>query len=471
MKFKKLKLLLAVTMVFSSLNILAVHASENSSDRGQYQIQKQTEGKELSWDVEPGSEILTKVSIGTNEINYSYNNKNNRIAKKTDNNQFTYTYDDNSNNLVSETREALQINYLYDDFETITGFILNQETYYYIKDSNFSVISILDENGKEVAKYEYDSNGIVSSILGQGPDGSWVDRSKERDFIGTINLIRLYSLYYDEETQWYYNGLRYYDSVKNEYIKGANKLPSLPLDEVLMKNNGIIAPMTNYQLIMQIQQCQTDSLNSNTFGKAFNTHSTNWYSNLSTLELLARLLYAENTLNPIDQYSVAWVIINRKNANQTKFGGSTYHGVATKSGQFQPITGSDADKTKHARIPSTSSNQWQTAIWSACTMTYTTSTMDYDNLIPKGHGISNHLYFVGLNYYMLSYVGYNKTPVGSGIRIDMGSGVGIVDMKNVVIVYDTTSSYQNPPQKSAIESQSQLDDSSKRNRHNIFFNI
>ncbi len=57
----------------------------------------------------------------------------------------------------------------------------------------------------------------------------------DESFIGTINLIRLHSFYYDEETGWYYTGSRYYDSNKNEFLKGAVKLQPPSLNDVLKK--------------------------------------------------------------------------------------------------------------------------------------------------------------------------------------------------------------------------------------------
>ncbi|WP_028563721.1 cell wall hydrolase [Paenibacillus pinihumi] len=289
----------------------------------------------------------------------------------------------------------------------------------------------------------------------------------DESFIGTINLIRLHSFYYDEETGWYYTGSRYYDSNKNEFLKGAVKLQPPSLNDVLKNKESVITPFADVQLIMQIQNCQTTRLNDNNFGKPI-TYSSSWYNNLSDIELLSRLLYGENTFNAGDQYAVAWVLINRKNANSSEFGGSTYKGVATKSGAFEPITGGE-NGTENARVPNTSSNQWNTAVWSACTLMYTSSTSDYNSLIPKAPGISNQLFFVGLPYFLSGTISQDKTPSGTGLRYKMGSNY--INIKNVVIVFDTTTSFQNPSKKDAILSHSNLDNSAKRLRHNIFFNL
>nr|WP_233167568.1 cell wall hydrolase [Paenibacillus roseus] len=218
---------------------------------------------------------------------------------------------------------------------------------------------------------------------------------------------------------------------------------------------------------MQIQSCQTTSLNDTNFGKPL-TYSSSWYNSLSDIELLARLLYGENVLNEGDQYAVAWVLINRKNANSSEFGGNTFRGVATKSGAFEPLTGGQGG-TENARVPNTSSNRWNTAIWSACTFTYTSSISDYNSLIPKAPGISNQLFFVGLSYFLTGTNSQDKTPSGTGLRYKMDNNY--INIKNVVIVFDTTTSFQNPSKKDSITSHADLNSAQKRLRHNIFFNL
>jgi len=218
---------------------------------------------------------------------------------------------------------------------------------------------------------------------------------------------------------------------------------------------------------MQIQNCQTNLLNDSNFGTP-KSYSTTWYSALSDTELLARLLYGENTFNPGDQYAVAWIVINRKNKNTTEFGGNTNRGVATKKNAFEALTGSSS-RTENARVPDSSSNQWNTAVWSACTLTYTSSTSDYNSLIPKAPGISNQLFFTGLVYFLSGTVSQDKSPLGSGLRYKM-DGV-YHNIKDVTLVFNTTTSFQNPSSKSAITQHADLNTEGKRLRHNIFFNL
>jgi hypothetical protein len=101
-------------------------------------------------------------------------------------------------------------------------------------------------------------------------------------------------------------------------------------------------------------------------------------------------------------------------------------------------------------------------------MLTTSNTTHYNDFIPKPTGISNHLYFVGLNYFFSANVSIDDSP--SGLKINFGDGT-YVKMKDVVIVFDTHSAFQNPSSKSAITSDSRLDTYDERARHNIFFNI
>ncbi|WP_058300477.1 cell wall hydrolase [Gorillibacterium timonense] len=203
------------------------------------------------------------------------------------------------------------------------------------------------------------------------------------------------------------------------------------------------------------------------FGKSI-SYSSGWYNSLSDVEVLTRLLYGENTVNVSDQNAVAWVVINRK--SNGSFGGSTYRGVATSSGAFEPITGGSSGTT-NARVPDKSSARWSNAVWNACTLLSTSSASDYASLVSKPAGISSQLYFVGLTYFLLPGNGADTSPAGSGLRYSFNGGSSYVAIKDVVIVFDSTSSLQNPSSIATITSNSNLDTNSERSTHNIFYNL
>jgi YD repeat-containing protein len=416
-------------------------------------------GYSLQWNTD--SKRTTLSSVG-DKITYTYNENHNRSSKTVDNQYSSFMYDDQAR-LVSETRDSKTFTYQYDELNAVVGSTLNDKSFKYVKNDDLDVITIMDSDGLELVKYVYE-NGNVTAILGQDDNGNWVDQQNNFDFIGTQNLIRLHSFYYDSETGWYYNGLSYYDSKNNKYIVNGNVSNSSYSQSSIL--TGEVTPFADQQMAIQISTCVNNSNNNSSFGTP-KSYSSTWYSSLSDLEVLTRLLYAENTVNTADQNAVAWVVINRKLANSSTFGGNTFRGVATKSGQFEPLTG-DSSGTNNARNPSTSSSLWCNALWNACTMVTTSSTTHYNDFISKPTGISTQLYFVGLSYFLLSGVSQDASP--SGLKINFGSGA-FVTIKDVVVVFDSTDVFQNPSSRSAITSNSRLDTSGERAKHNIFFNI
>ena len=466
-KLRNSLVILLLTVIIITINILpaAADSGENQSAKAYITIETTQQGYTLEWEKSKNAKVLKKAIIGEQEYDYTYNENKNRISKALKNNTITYTYD-NESNLLSEKRGTDEFTYQYDFLNSLVGFTLNGIVYSYVKDDSFNIVAINDENSNEAAKYEYDNNGIVSAILGKDSNGDWVDMSKDISFIGTLNLIRLHSYYYDDETGWYYTGQKYYDSAKNKFVGGVDNLNLISTYKDFSKNTASIAVSSD--IVQRIARWQNSLMNTSSFGAPINTFTSNWYSNLSDVEILARLIYAENTSNTADQNAVAWVIINRYNANKSYFGGQSYRGIATYSGAFEPITGG-SNGTANARVPKLSSTNWSHAIWIACALLTTYSDSDYCDLITKPTGMSSQLYFVGLSYFFSGTVSKDATPSGTGLLYKMdGTYRGI---KNVVIVFDTATSYQNPISKSAINSDKRLDSNAEKGTHNIFFNL
>ncbi|GAB6991836.1 RHS repeat-associated core domain-containing protein [Paenibacillus pini] len=438
--FKKVfSLVVACSLLFGSI-IAEAAPTENKN-----------QSYALEWGGNEGGSMISKIKVGELEYNYTYNDKGNRIAKTFENKNILYDYN-NDSLLSSEVRENNYITYNYNSTNDMIGLTLNGEIYNFVKDDDLNVTAIMDIHNFEVAKYSYSENGIAS-ILGRDENGEWIDKSDDPSFIGSINLIRLHSFYYDTETKLYYNGFHYYDSTINQYV--------------VNENINKITPKASSDVINKVSSCESTSKNNSNFGKSI-SYSSTWYNNLSDVELLTRLFYGENTVNKDDQNAVTWVIINRKIKNTSTFGGGTFRGVATKSGAFEPITGAESG-TANARVPSTSSSLWNNALYNACVLTVTSSTADYNDLIQKPTGISTQLYFVGLSYF-LTGVSQDITPIGSGIKYSFNGGSSFVPIKDIVIVFNYTSTFQNPTSRSAITSNSNLNTAAKRNTHNIFFN-
>lgn len=424
------------------------------------------QGFTLTWKDEKNLRLLLKVSKDNQETSYTYNSNGNRITKLIGDNKITYQYDDDSN-LIFENRDGFEISYHYQYDMDLIGFSLEGKTYSFVKDYNRNVTGILDEAGNEIVRYEYNQDGQAISVLGKDDKGHWVEQSDDPSFIGNINMIRLHSLYLDIETGWYYNGKYYYDPANKIYLGATVDFESISTYEKFLKYYSKSLPSLNYyDLGQRVSEWMYNLLSTEGFGAPKSYNNGKWYQNMEDVELLARLLYAENTFNSADRRAVTWVVINRKEKNSSEFGGSTYRGVATKPGAFESITGVES-RTVNARIPDTNSSSWEDAVWLACSLLITNNKSDYERLIQKPTGISNQLYFVGLSYFMGN--ASRNNPSGSGIQYNFGTSAGYVDIKDIVIVFETNRTFRNPSSKEEISGHNEL----KNNmyKHNIFFNI
>lgn len=409
------------------------------------------------------------------------NNENRRTEKVSPKEIASFEYNEDGF-LNEEIRNGTHIEYLY-NLDYLFGFVLDGVMYYFDKDDSLTVTSILDVSGNKLASYQYGDDGLVSAILGPNENGSWVDKSDDDTFIGVINRIRLHSFYADPETTLYYNGLRYYDSVLDQYVGAEYELSDVDTaykahamaDSLLwdvafpaiMQEAMIQSTAANDQLVQQLLDWVFQLMSSSTFGAPINTHSTTWYSGLSEVELLTRLIYGENTYYVQDQTAVAWVLANRKSANSTTFytGTNSYANIAKKSGQFAPITGGSSD-TQNARVPNTSSGKWASATTLACSLLITSSTSDYQTLFPKPDGISTQKYFLGLSY-ALSIASFRDKANG-GLEYNFGTST-YQTLKLVTVVFESASSLKNPTNQAAIKAHSGLTTVAERNKHNIFF--
>ena len=128
---------------------------------------------------------------------YKYNHKGLRIEKRNSEGlviKYIYVNDQ----LVEEQRNNALIDYLYDEEQSLYGFILNKSTkYYYIRDINKNILGIVDNSGKLMVSYKYDSYGNIKQISG--------DVS-----LGNLNPFRYKGYYYDNESGMYYCKSRYY---------------------------------------------------------------------------------------------------------------------------------------------------------------------------------------------------------------------------------------------------------------------
>ena len=142
---------------------------------------------------------LVRWLYGGGYYDYVYNDEGLRI-KKTDYRGVTWNYIYDGNKLIREKSINNTLDFLYDEYDNLYGFIKdNSEKYLYIRDQLQNIIGITDINGKIVVKYSYDAWGALKNIEDTSSSG-----------IGKLNPFRFKGYYYDNETNLFYVTSRYY---------------------------------------------------------------------------------------------------------------------------------------------------------------------------------------------------------------------------------------------------------------------
>lgn len=157
-------------------------------------------------------------------------------------------------------------------------------------------------------------------------------------------------------------------------------------------------------------------------------YSASWYDSLSTVEILSRLIYAENSSSYMEERKgVAYVIMNRVEDDDTDSFGAGLRGVATKTEQFSTIApvcemeeeNNAITSTAIARNPLKSGAatqidymNWEHATFLACLLCTTLDQYEWSVISSRPSGITNQLYFVSYN-----------SAINSGKFRDSSSGI------------------------------------------------
>ena len=293
--------------------------------------------------------------------------------------------------MVVVQSENHRLEYSYNEIDQLTAITIDGLTYA-CELSDFSVYRLLDEEGNIIVEYRYEG-GFVNAVYGRNEDGELVDKTNDKDFVGNLNHVTYNSYYYDEETGWYYCG-RYYDVAGGRFVDGLNAAKrELLLQQIENARTEETSILERAQTLYNIY------INDAEFGAPIDAdvESGNWYDNLQTSEILARLIYGENPFQGVpqaEQVAIAWVLWNRKMAGN--YGGYTLRGVATAQGQFSAI----CDGSDNSLSPRTDLTEWKTAVLYACYLMCAEHTSLDDKtaalaaVMPRPYGItSNHTYF------------------------------------------------------------------------------
>ena len=201
--------------------------------------------KSLVWE---GRELK---SYGSN-ISYTYDMSGVRTSKTV--NGVTTTYVTEGDKVIFEKIPNKElISYFYMNNEII-GIVYNNTPYYYIKNTQKDIVSIVDLWGEEVVSYKYDPWGQILSIDGY-----------LKDTLGVDNPYRYRSYRYDNETNLYYLVSRYYDPELGRFVNqdDTRNLQYTILDTSYSKNLYMYAknnPMTYYDPLGNMAKDFFDSL-------------------------------------------------------------------------------------------------------------------------------------------------------------------------------------------------------------------
>lgn len=390
--------LASVVMMGSLFTPSVVSAATSGQAVNVEGIDEISQSQKFSEMINGDSLVYSIKSLKDNTIlKFTYDENCNRLTKTYGKDTTYYTYDEN-NNLVEEKSNKADIKFTINDENTTVGFEYEGNKYTYVfNPSNDSINEIKDEHGETVVKYKYDekNNAIV---LGKDAKGQWIDKSNDDSFIGNINPYRFAGFYFDKETGYYYYGGCYYNAeTQNYYLENkiSRNIYSIDTESLVSKEYSLESASRQSISKSDIDKQAQSLIKNKKVGNPVNNTSSTWYSQLSTIDILARLIYAENTSNLTDQKAISWVLVNRYNANKSYLGGKNLRDIATKKGQFSTINGA----VKNARCPNTSSKGWSNAVWLACAINKTQNRTNYAKLTPKPKGIDKQCSFWGISYF------------------------------------------------------------------------
>ena len=103
--------------------------------------------------------------------------------------------------------------YIYDDAGSVIGLQSNGTRYWFVKNLQGDVTTILNNSGWVMARYSYDAWGNITSIK-----NSFGVEVTEAYHIALRNPFRYRSYMYDDETGLYYLRSRYYDPVTKRFL-------------------------------------------------------------------------------------------------------------------------------------------------------------------------------------------------------------------------------------------------------------
>lgn len=402
-------------MIFSTILVSAQTKKQTISGENRYNTYI------LEWNYDREVPVITKIKEGTTCYEYTYNNSGYRTSKNV-NGIITYFEYDKEGYLLSEYTGEHRVEYFYEEgwaHRFVVGCSIDGVNYDFEKDeSTNNIIGLINANGERCVKFEYNQTLLLAKVYGR-ENGKWINKIDDVSFYGNLVHLLLEGLYYDVETKLYYYYGSYFDSTKEQFLMSSYTAETSVNIEKSKETRDIISDLYDDAIILK-----NDLLKSSDYGRSI-SYKSSWYSELDTVEILARLIYGE-CYNIEDQMkAVSWVLAYRK-AN-VGFG-NTLRAVATKSGQFATISG-NASNTAKARTPDQKSSQWAYATELACLLIKSDGNINiYSGMISRPSGYTDQCYFVSHNYFINHSKNINLTNNTGEYTFD---GSNYVAIKNI----------------------------------------
>ena len=163
----------------------------------------------FSW--ENGRQLVS-MTKDNKTTSYTYDISGMRTQKNVDGTVTKYYYGD-SNNLVSMVVGDRKLMFYYDQNGSVNSVLYGGTRYYYVKNLQGDITMLVDENGSVAAKYTYDHQGAVVSVLrGNGAP------TTDPYHIANLNPLRYRGYVYDTDSGLYYLQSRYYDPDTGRFI-------------------------------------------------------------------------------------------------------------------------------------------------------------------------------------------------------------------------------------------------------------
>lgn len=272
-------------------------------------------------------------------------------------------------------------------YELLTSAMYHNQKYTYLYNDTGTIIGMLNSEGEQIVKYEYDINGLPAHTY-SNENGIWIENN-DSSFIGNQNHMFSAGYFFDTLSQCYFIHGRFYDPVSKKYTDGVDDISYLTNTNPFLSANAGIQPLNDFELMDQLASSWADALlNSSSYGAAIQSYSSGWYTSLSDVEVLARAIYCEGgTAYTNEEDAVAWVILNR--VNNYAYSNAPID-IVKQANQFSSITGG-ASSTQYSRIPSTNTERWKHSTYLACLLLTTTDTTKWKNIV--GNPINGQLFF------------------------------------------------------------------------------